>query len=83
MRQITHVLLVEDDSVDRLHVLRLLGRSDDPQQHFDVKHSVRLQDALDLLGKGDVDVVLLDLRITSYTVCYTKLLRSWSKGFNR
>jgi len=63
MRQITHVLLVEDDSVDRLHVLRLLGRSDDPQQHFDVKHSVRLQDALDLLGKGDVDVVLLDLTL--------------------
>ena len=54
------VLLIEDDEVDAAQVRRTL-RDDPGECHL---HSVvTLREGLERLGKGDVDVVLLDLHL--------------------
>jgi signal transduction histidine kinase len=63
MTRITRVLLVEDDPADHLLILKLLGRANPSSHRLDLKHVSCLQGALDRLGKGDVDAVLLDLNL--------------------
>jgi len=54
------VLLIEDDRVDAAHVRRTLR--DDPGG-FQLRWVSTLQEGLDYLGKGETDVVLLDLNL--------------------
>ena len=53
-----HVLLIEDDEVDAAQVRRTLR--DEPGS-FHLHWVSTLQEGLDCLGKGEIDVVLLDL----------------------
>jgi signal transduction histidine kinase len=62
-RTIIRVLLVEDCSDDARLVRRQLERESLPHQRFEVRHAGALQPALDSLGKGETDVVLLDLHL--------------------
>ncbi|HXJ43245.1 MAG TPA: response regulator [Bryobacteraceae bacterium] len=55
------VLLVEDNAVSAQLVKMMLGRADTPR--FEVRTADTLRGALDLLGPGGFDVVLLDLSL--------------------
>lgn len=55
------VLLVEDNPLYVRLIQRLLGRSEHPI--FDVQTTGRLSDAIDRIGKGGIDIVLLDLML--------------------
>jgi len=55
------VLLIEDDPADVLLVERSLGKPSDASHPFTLEHAAALQEGLDRLGKGDTDVLLLDL----------------------
>lgn len=63
MNEITRVLLVEDDPADHLLVIRLFDRATEPRDEVEIEHAACLRAALDRLGKGDVDVLLLDLNL--------------------
>ena len=54
------ILLIEDNRVDAAQVRRTLR--DDPQE-FRLHWVATLQEGLDRLGKGEIDVVLLDLHL--------------------
>jgi DNA-binding NarL/FixJ family response regulator len=56
-----HVLLIEDDPEDVNLVERSLGKPFGPSHPFSLEHTAALQEGLDRLGKGDTDVLLLDL----------------------
>jgi signal transduction histidine kinase len=56
-----HVLLIEDDPEDVMLVARSLGEFFEPSYPFTLEHTAALQAGLDHLGKGDTDVLLLDL----------------------
>lgn len=56
-----HVLLIEDDPEDAMLVERSLGEPFEPSHPFTLEHIAALQPGLDHLGKGDTDVLLLDL----------------------
>jgi signal transduction histidine kinase len=56
-----HVLLIEDDPADFLLVERGLGKPSDASHPFTLARAATLQEGLDRLGKGDTDVLLLDL----------------------
>jgi diguanylate cyclase (GGDEF)-like protein/PAS domain S-box-containing protein len=58
---VTQVLLVEDDLVDAERIERSLTQAQ--QSAFHVERTQRLGDALDRLGQGGFDVVLLDLTL--------------------
>src|SRR5262245_1562688 len=60
---VIRVLLVEDCSDDALLVRRKLSRESLPHQRFMLQHAGALRPALDFLGKGETDVVLLDLNL--------------------
>ena len=62
-RSTIRVLLIEDCSDDALLVRRQLARESLPHQRFEVRHEGALRPALDFLGKGETDVVLLDLQL--------------------
>ena len=62
-RTVIRVLLVEDCSDDALLVRRQLSRESLPHQCFTLQHAGALRPALDFLGKGETDVVLLDLNL--------------------
>src|ERR1700722_18448063 len=53
------VLLVEDNSGDA-RLLREMFRTESPGS-FELTHVLRLSEALALLGKGGIDIVLLDM----------------------
>ncbi|HKR17557.1 Glu/Leu/Phe/Val dehydrogenase dimerization domain-containing protein [Rhizorhapis sp.] len=55
------VLLVEDNPLYVRLIQRLLGRSDHPI--FDVQTAGNLGDAIDRIGKGGIDIILLDLML--------------------
>ncbi|HKX21721.1 MAG TPA: Glu/Leu/Phe/Val dehydrogenase dimerization domain-containing protein [Rhizorhapis sp.] len=55
------VLLVEDNPLYVRLIQRLLGRSDHPI--FDVQTAANLGDAIDRIGKGGIDIILLDLML--------------------
>lgn len=55
-----HLLVVDDDDVDRERVLRLLGRS---TLRFDAKEAASSADALQLLREHEFDCVMLDHRL--------------------
>jgi len=55
------VLLIEDDPEDVILVERSLGKPVEPSHPFTLEHTAALQEGLDRLGKGDTDVLLLDL----------------------
>src|SRR3990172_520800 len=55
------VLLIEDDPEDVIVVERSLGKPFEPSHPFTLEHTAALQEGLDRLGKGDTDVLLLDL----------------------
>jgi signal transduction histidine kinase/HPt (histidine-containing phosphotransfer) domain-containing protein len=55
-----HLLVVDDDDVDRERVLRLLGRS---ALNFDAKEAASSDDALQLLREHEFDCVMLDHRL--------------------
>ena len=59
--QAVRILLVEDDDDDAFVVQRALGQSDDPVVVF--TRFARLGEALPVLMRGDVDVVMLDLKL--------------------
>ena len=59
--QAVRILLVEDDDDDAFVVQRALGKSDDPVVVF--TRFARLGEALPVLMRGDVDVVMLDLKL--------------------
>jgi signal transduction histidine kinase len=54
-----HVLLVEDNSGDA-RLLREMFRTESPDS-FELTHVLRLSEALVLLAKGGIDIVLLDM----------------------
>lgn len=56
-----HVLLVEDDLGDADDVRRMLAEVG--AANYDVVHVLRLEQALAEIGKGSMDVVLLDLQL--------------------
>lgn len=56
-----HVLLVEDNTGDARLVREMLAEA--PPPSFDVTHVTRLSQALERVGDGTVDVVLLDLSL--------------------
>ena len=56
-----HVLLIEDDPEDVMLVGGSLREPFDPSCPFTLEHTAALQAGLDHLGKGDTDVLLLDL----------------------
>ena len=56
-----HVLLIEDDPEDVMLVERSLGTPLEPPHPFRLERTPALQEGLDRLGKGDTDVLLLDL----------------------
>src|SRR3990172_5093840 len=56
-----HVLLIEDDPEDVILVEQSLGKPFEPSHPFTLEHTAALQEGLDRLGKGDTDVLLLDL----------------------
>ena len=58
-----HVLLIEDSLGDALMVTRRLAREGPARNPIDVERASTLQRGLDLLGKGNTDVVLLDLHL--------------------
>jgi C4-dicarboxylate-specific signal transduction histidine kinase len=55
------VLLIEDDPEDVILVEQSLGKPFEPSHPFTLEHTAALQEGLDRLGKGDTDVLLLDL----------------------
>jgi C4-dicarboxylate-specific signal transduction histidine kinase len=55
------VLLIEDDPEDVILVEQSLGKPVEPSHPFTLEHTAALQEGLDRLGKGDTDVLLLDL----------------------
>jgi signal transduction histidine kinase len=55
------VLLIEDDPEDVMIVERSLGKPLEFSHPFTLEHAAALQEGLDRLGKGDTDVLLLDL----------------------
>jgi C4-dicarboxylate-specific signal transduction histidine kinase len=55
-----HVLLIEDNEVDAVQVRRCLGEE---PGIFRLDWVTTLQEGLDRLGKGEIDVVLLDLHL--------------------
>jgi signal transduction histidine kinase len=55
------VLLIEDDPEDVMIVERSLGEPFEPPYPFTLERTAALQAGLDHLGKGDTDVLLLDL----------------------
>ncbi len=63
----TRVLLVEDDAVDAMLVRRTLAAGAAQMTHLmpaiDLSHVETLHEALEILGTGKVDVVLLDLNL--------------------
>lgn len=63
MTRTIRVLLVEDDPADHLLVLRLLEGAGATSHRLELKHVSCLQGAIDRLGKGDIDAVLLDLNL--------------------
>lgn len=60
---VTRILLVEDDPADARLVRRKLERELSRPDWFRLDHASFLQQALDLIGKGDHDVILLDLNL--------------------
>jgi signal transduction histidine kinase len=62
-----HVLLIEDSLGDALMVTRRLAREGPARNPIDVERASTLQRGLDLLGKGNTDVVLLDLHLPDST----------------
>jgi signal transduction histidine kinase len=62
-RRPLRVLLIEDEPIDVMAVRRDLVRASEDASRFDLEHAATLQAGLDRLGKGDVDVVLLDLHL--------------------
>jgi len=62
-RSAIRVLLIEDSSDDVRLVRRQLARESVPDQRFEVRHAGALRPALDFLGKGETDVILLDLQL--------------------
>jgi DNA-binding NarL/FixJ family response regulator len=56
-----HVLLIEDDPEDVMLVGGSLREAFEPSCPFTLEHTAALQAGLDHLGKGDTDVLLLDL----------------------
>jgi pilus assembly protein CpaE len=59
--EVLRVLLVEDNPVSAQLVKAMLAHAD--TSVFDIKTAESLMDALDLLGKGRFDVILLDLSL--------------------
>jgi signal transduction histidine kinase len=59
MKKALQVLLVEDNSGDA-RLLREMFRTESPDS-FELTHVLRLSEALVLLGKGGIDIVLLDM----------------------
>jgi CheY-like chemotaxis protein len=55
------VLLVEDNAGDAGLVQEMLEAVDGDRYRFDVVHVNRLSEAVDRLGRDDIDVILLDL----------------------
>jgi len=62
-RRLTRILLVEDEEVDAESVRRALEAGPQVRGSVELDHVVALQEGLDRLAKGDVDVVLLDLNL--------------------
>jgi signal transduction histidine kinase len=62
-RRLTRILLVEDDELDAESVRRALEAGPLERGGAALDHVVTLQEGLDRLAKGDVDVVLLDLNL--------------------
>ncbi len=60
---VAQILLVEDSPDDAILVRRALERERRAPVWFRMRHAATLQQALDFLGKGGVDVVLLDLHL--------------------
>ena len=58
-----HLLLIEDSLGDALMVTRRLAREGGARDPIEVQRATTLQQGLDLLGKGQTDVVLLDLHL--------------------
>jgi signal transduction histidine kinase len=59
----TRVLLVEDELSDALVVERSLNRESVASECFDVRHAATLAEGIVHLGRAQVDVTLLDLRL--------------------
>lgn len=55
------LLLVEDNPLYVRLIQRLLGRSEHPI--FDVQTAANLKDAVERIGKGGIDIILLDLML--------------------
>jgi DNA-binding response OmpR family regulator len=62
-RRLTRILLVEDEELDAESVSRALEAGPLERGGVALDHVVTLQEGLDRLAKGDVDVVLLDLNL--------------------
>jgi signal transduction histidine kinase len=61
--QLIRILLIEDCAEDALLVRRELARENGHRPWFRLSHAGALQQALDHLAKGEVDVCLLDLNL--------------------
>ena len=64
------ILVIDDDADSLASVVAALRRDG-----YDVVAAADPREGLARLSSDGADVVLTDLRITSYNVCYTKLLR--------
>jgi signal transduction histidine kinase len=62
-RSLVRILLVEDSPDDALLVRRKLERETGEPGRFRLQHCSTLHEGLDHLGKGEVDVLLLDLHL--------------------
>src|SRR5262245_34865204 len=60
---LVRILLVEDYPADALLVRRQLERDAGEPGRFRIQHCAALREGLDHLGKGEADVLLLDLQL--------------------
>ena len=68
-------LIVDDEPLMRQYLNNTISQLD-PEFHVTGIACDGLE-AMDLLRRQSFDLIITDIRITSYNVCYTKLLRSF------